>query len=75
MCIAEDELDQVKASLLSIVRRASTERSLERIVVGGASGTMGAVAACLKAMLPGTRIEIRNHHKSRGERLKLRKKL
>ena len=66
MSLGMDEFDDVEQTIKRIRSRINGSHEVRRIVVGGRSGPMPMVALLLKLLLPGIRIEVRNHHKARS---------
>lgn len=65
MSLNVDEFHDVEQTVKRIRLAIDRCQTVSRIVVGGRSGPMPVVALLLKLLLPGIRIEVRNHHKAR----------
>lgn len=65
MKLLPNELGEAERTLRTIARLATRSGRLQTIVVGGTSGLMPMVAVALKFLVPGCRIELRQHHKAR----------
>jgi len=66
MSLDMKEFDDVEETIKQIRLRINGSHEVHRIVVGGRSGPMPMVALLLKLLIPGIRIEVRNHHKARS---------
>ena len=66
MNLSLDDLEHVEQTVQSIKALVDTSNSVQRIVVGGRSGSMPLVALLLKLYVLQVGIEIRSHHKARA---------
>jgi len=66
MTLSARESPQVATTIRRIKRKIDQHASVRRIVIGGRSGPMPAVALLLKLLVPRISVELRNHHRARA---------